>query len=184
MPRSSRQIWCSIRAFTSRSAILSCACRSTSQAEQDSEDFRNINGVIAKLLSRAVSAAITHQLPPARRQRGRVHVAGYEALYNIQFRTLKLTTPNYGGLNHLTDAKCGAVWKDESDEKSLQFLAPYMGLPWQSTSGTQSFSTMISPSKPWLTVRCLCYCNVHQAVKRTQEMCSISIHDFWSGQRS
>ena len=48
MPRSSRQIWCSIRAFTSCSAILSCGCRSASQTQQDSEDFLNINGVIAK----------------------------------------------------------------------------------------------------------------------------------------
>ena len=47
----------------------------------------------------------THEFPLARRQHGRVHVAGYEALYNIQSRTLKLTTPTNGGLNHLTDAK-------------------------------------------------------------------------------
>ena len=61
------------------------------------------------------------------------------------------------------------------------------GVSWQSTSGTvgstQSFSTMISPSMPWLFVGCLRYFDVHQAVERTQEMCSISIHDFWSGQR-
>ena len=60
MPRSSRQIWCSIRAFTSCSAILSCGCRSASQTEQDSEDFLNINGVIAtgRVATRRLSSAI------------------------------------------------------------------------------------------------------------------------------
>ena len=36
-----------------------------------------------------------------------------EALYDICFRTLKLTTPTYGDLNHLVSAAMSGIWKWE-----------------------------------------------------------------------
>ena len=49
-----------------------------------------------------------------------VHAAGYEALYNVQSRTLKLTTPTNGGLRTISLTRKNEKFfeKNESDEKS------------------------------------------------------------------